>query len=58
MQHHKEHSSALVGVIKALVIGTLKVVALVVSFLLRVLAVILDKLATLLQDASGYGTHH
>jgi len=58
MSNSDSHLPTVVGVLKAIVISGLKLCALVLAFVLNLLAIIFGKLAELLQKASGYGQAH
>ena len=59
MSSHNEGAHAVLGVLKALLITALKMCALAIAFVARVLSILLDKLASgLTKLATGHGAGH
>lgn len=52
------NSNVLAGVLKAIIIGILRVATLAIAFALKFFAIVLDRLSTVLQKWAGYGTSH
>ena len=54
MTNSKAHLPVLLGVLKAMFVGALKLTCLGLAFCLRVISIVLEKIATLLQKAAGH----
>jgi hypothetical protein len=58
MNSHSGNGQVLVDVLKALLIGALKLIALALAFVLKLTSVILDRLAASLQQIAGHDAAH